>query len=168
MKRWILAAAALATLCAGCAGTTYKPATAPETNGVRYYAPATYLLLAPDYKKSKVSISVLTLPDTSQLYAVDTYSWLASNNTKLDFKNGMIQKSVSDNDSVKVPKAAIEGLAAVAKAALDTAAAQAKAAATASGARLQESKGPSEPSILLYYVNGQTLTCVFPKGRCPK
>ena len=99
MKRFTVLIVALATLATGCAGTVYKPALIAETNGVRYYAPATYLLLKPDYKKSKVSVTVLTLPDTKQLYAVDTYSWMASNDTKVDFKNGMIQKSVSDTDS---------------------------------------------------------------------
>ena len=160
------AGALLLTMTLGCAATTYKPASSASTNGVRYYAPATYLLLKPDYKKSKVSVSILILPDTTQLYTVDTYSWLASNDTKVEFKNGMIQKSVSDTDSVKVPKAAIEGLAAVAKAVLDAAAAEAKLAAATSGAQLE--KAPTDPPILLYYVDGPKLICVFSTAGCPR
>lgn len=172
-NQWTALAVSMLPLVAvgvGCAKTTYREATSASSDGVRYYAPATYLLVKPDYKKSMASLTLLTLPDTKQLYAVDSYSWMASNETKIDFKNGMIKKSVSDMDSVKVPTAAIEGLATIAKAALDAAAAQAKIAAAASGAQMLPSPKPAAPKappVFLYYVEGTSLTCVFPEGGCP-
>lgn len=55
----------------GCAGIDFKDATKPETNGIRYYKPASYILVTPDYDKGIAKIAYFAGPDTSRLYAAD-------------------------------------------------------------------------------------------------
>jgi hypothetical protein len=154
-------------LLAGCAGTTHRVASEAETNGVRYFAPATYVLVKPDHKKSKATVTFLTLPDTTRLFAAAPYSWMAANDTKLESQNGTLAKVVSNTDTVKVPMAAIEAATTVAKTALDAAAASAKAASAASAAQLAPDRPvDAPPPIFLFYSTGDELKCVFPEGHC--
>jgi len=147
----------------GCANTTYRVATKADTNGVRYYSPATYILVKPDYEKAKASVIFLTLPDTTQLFAVDTFSWMATNKTKIEFKNGMISKSTSEIDGTKIPKAILQASAAVGKELLAVAASAASTAAKASAARATQLRASDAVKpVFLFYSNGQKLVQVYP------
>lgn len=150
---------------AGCANTTFKVAAHGETNGIRYFAPASFILIKPDYTKSTATVEFLTLPDTTRLFAVDTYSWLASNNTKIDFTNGMIAKAVSDTDSVKVPVATLQAISASVQQAMKAAAAAAAASAAKSAARKKTTLPPAAPPVFLFYNTGTTLTQIYPNPR---
>lgn len=163
VARLSLPIAAAGLVGAGCAQTTYRPASA-GTNGIRYYAPATYILVKPDYENAKASVTFLTLPDTEQLYAVDSCSWMATNKTKIEFKNGMIAKSTSEIDGTKIPKAVLQASAAVGKELLAVAASTAKLAATTGAARAAQIDAPAAggPPIFLFYSHGDRLTQVFP------
>ncbi len=151
----------------GCAQTTYQIAKTVETNGIRYFAPGTYLLLTPDAKNGKVKVTQYTLPNTKKLYAVDSYAWMATNDTTIDFDHGMIKKVISEQNSVKVINSSVKALSALAKAALEAATASAKAA---SGARMSESetKASDKPPVFFYYVNGDQLVQLYPEKTVEK
>src|SRR5262245_8262970 len=92
---------------AGCAQTVFQPVSLADgvddgtVAGIRYYRPATYVLIRPDYSKGKAEVVVFTGPDTSALYAVRPGSWLATNTANLTFEKGMLTQVVSKPDSTK-------------------------------------------------------------------
>lgn len=129
----------------GCAETTFKvvdsdlepnPGSGVKTvdgdrNGIRYYAPATYVLVKPDYTKGKAEVVVFNAPDTTITYAVDAKSWLATHKTELTFENGMLTKLLSKPDTTKIAVDTIGAVSAIASKGLEAAAAAAKAASMA-------------------------------------
>jgi hypothetical protein len=118
----------LSPVLAGCADTTFKVAAKADTNGVRYYAPTTYVLVKPDYVKGKAEVVVFNAPDTTTTYAAKPRSWLAKHNTELSFQNGMLTKVLSNPDSTKVAVDTVGALSTIASKGLEAAAAAAKAA----------------------------------------
>jgi hypothetical protein len=129
----------------GCASTTYRVADDPDTNGIRYYRPATYILVKPDYDKQQASVSFWNGPDTSHAYAADPSAWMATNTTELKFNRGMLTDVSSETDSTKVATETIAALGEVAKAVLDNAA---KAAALAAAASVRTQPGAKPPIFL--------------------
>ena len=161
-RRLRLVATIGVTLFTGCAGTKYRLAETADTNGIRYYAPATYILVKPDYEHAKANVTFLTLPDTTHTYAVDTWAWLAKNDTAIDFKDGMISKSVTTTNSVKIPIALVEASAAVGQKLLEVAASKAALAASAARAQRIETMTKVEP-VFLFYFDGTQLFQVYPQ-----
>jgi type IV pilus biogenesis protein CpaD/CtpE len=56
-------AVAMAAGLSGCAGIDYSKA-GPDTEGIRYYRPTTYILVAPDYEKSAAKVTLIHGPGT--------------------------------------------------------------------------------------------------------
>ena len=146
----------------GCAKTTYKVADKLETNGIRYFAPSTYLLLTPDTKNGKVKVTKYTLPNTQKLYAVDSFAWMATNDTTINFDHGMIKDVTSKQNSVKVIASSIEALSALAQSVLEAAAASASKAASAARLAGQPPVTKPVPPVFFYYVNGNQLIKLYP------
>ena len=172
ISRFTLKCLLILCTASGCASTSYRVATSPKVNGVRYYAPATYILVKPDYEHAKASVTFLTLPDTSQLYAVDTYAWMATNKTKIDFDKGMIAKIATELNAAKIPKDIVEASAEIGKQLLAVAASKAALAATMGAARAvrAESSGPGvvdRTPVFLFYSTGTDLVQVFPAAGAP-
>jgi hypothetical protein len=150
-----------AAISGGCAQTVFQPVSTTgnparddgKVAGIRYYRPATYILIRPDYAKGKAEVVVFTGPDTSTLYAAKPESWLATNTANLTFDKGVLTQVVSKPDSTKFAVDVIGATSAVVTKALEAAAASAKAAAAS--ARLEDLK-PNE-SIFLFKVEGPTL-----------
>jgi len=144
----------------GCAQTVFQPVSTtgefPRDDGtvagIRYYRPATYVLIRPDYAKGKAEVVVFSGPDTSALYAARPESWLATNTANLTFDKGVLTQVVSKPDSTKFAVDVVGAASAVVTKALEAAAASAKAAASARS----ESLVPKE-SIFLFKVEGPTL-----------
>jgi hypothetical protein len=153
----LLSLISAATL-SGCAETTFKVVDSDvkqnldpkaktvdtDRNGIRYYAPATYVLVKPDYTKGKAEVVVFNAPDTTITYAADSTSWLSTHKTELSFENGMLTKVLSKPDTTKIAVDTVGALSAIASKGLEAAAAAAKAA----------SLGPrsltDDPAIFLY------------------
>ena len=115
----------------GCSGVTFERVTSsnPAPNGIRYFRPATYLLVKPDYDKQSAKLEWVTLPDTSAAFTAAPFAFMASNTTELEFANGLLKKMDSDTDSSAVPKAAIKALDEIVKESISTAIAGVKAGA---------------------------------------
>jgi hypothetical protein len=146
----ILGPLLLSTL-SGCAETKFKVVNASHgtpvdknTNGIRYYAPTTYILIKPDYKNGKAELIVFNAPDTTTTYAADPQAWMASHNTELSFQNGMLTKVLSHPNSTKVAVDTVNALSAIASKGLEAAAAAAKAAS------MRDRPEDAEPTIYLF------------------
>jgi hypothetical protein len=142
-------------LLTGCSGVTFKKAESGDTNGIRYYRPATYLLIKPDYEKQEASLEWVALADTRTPYVAKPYAFMATNTTELSFANGLLTKVTAETNSTAVPKAAIAALNELVKSALETASKAAVAAGgfTVSGKRSDPKISPSpENSIFLFKV----------------
>jgi hypothetical protein len=115
----------------GCSGVTFERVSSsnPSPNGIRYFRPATYLLVKPDYEKQSAKLEWVTLPDTSDAFTAAPFAFMATNTTELEFKGGLLTKMDSDTDSSAVPKAAIKALDEIVKASIATAIAGVKASA---------------------------------------
>jgi hypothetical protein len=132
----------------GCATTEYRKASDPNVNGIRYYRPATYMLVKPDYDKQQASVTFWSGPDTSVPYAVDPSAWAATNTTELKFNRGMLTDVSSAGDSTKIATETIGALGEVAKSVLEKAA---KAASLAAAALIVSPEGGGEqPPIFLF------------------
>ena len=146
----------------GCAGATFKKVSADgSTNGIRYYRPATYVLVKPDYDKGTASVSFMTMPDTSQAYSIDPYAYAATNTTDVEFNKGMLSGMTSDADSTKIAADGVAALSQVAQSVLTTAA---KSAELAAAARVAEAKGQGNPPppVFLYVVTGDSVKQLYP------
>lgn len=122
----------LVVLIGGCAGANFHDATQDRSaNGIRYYPPATYVLIKPDYSAKAASVTFFQAPDTSKTFAIEPYSFLADNTTEIDFKDGMLSKMDNEADATAVAKSVVAALGEVGKAVLDTAAKASAAAAAA-------------------------------------
>lgn len=155
-----------------CAGTTFQTASSPQVNGIRYYRPASYLLVTPDYDKNSAKVSIFHGPDTSVPYAADPYSWFASNKSQIEFKNGMIDNISSEADSTKFAATTIGAVVAVTKQVLDQIAKEKELAAaiakSGAAAMLKEPDGKQEippPPIFLFMATAQGITQVYPPNK---
>ena len=154
-----------------CAGTTFHQASSPQTNGIRYYRPASYLLISPDYEKSSAKVSIFHGPDTSIAYAADPYSWFASNKSQMEFKNGMLDNISSEADSTKFAATTIGAVVAVTKQVLDELAKEKELAAamakTGAAAMRKESdkEETAPPPIFLFMATAQGFTQVYPPSK---
>ena len=154
----------------GCAGIDYQDVTVnKDVPGIRYYRPATYILVVPDYDKSAAKVSLWHGPDTSRVYAADPYSWFASNKTLIEFTGGMLSKVSSEADSTKLPETLITAATEISKATLDQLAKQTQVAAAlarAGAAALLRPQTAAEPlpiPIFLFVANEQGIVQIFPE-----
>ncbi len=131
----------------GCAETKFYANVTKDTNGIRYYLPATYILIKPDYTKGEANVTYWIGPDTTALYAADVYAFASTNTTELQFERGYLISASSQIDTTKVASDAIAALDELAKAVLTTAAKSAQLA-TAGAAREPE----KPPQIYLFVV----------------
>ena len=154
-----------------CSKTTFQQSVEYEEKnggidiaGIVYQEQGTYLLVSPDYKNSTVKITKLTLPNTTKLNVVESFAWLASNDTTINFNHGMIKDISSEQSSIKVPKAIVETLSAVGKAALEAAASASMKAA--SGAKVAKGNNDKPiPPIYFYKVDGNQVIQLYPVGK---
>lgn len=155
MRFWrlTLLVASMHLILTGCAETYFTPATKDDVNGIRYYLPATYLLVKPDYDHGTAAVFTFQGPDVTQLYAANPYAWIATNTTELTFQNGVLTKAVSKPDSTKVAVDTIGALSTVASKALEAAAANAAKATRDLGAKPNAAPIP----VFLFKVHGSEL-----------
>jgi hypothetical protein len=147
----------------GCAGVDYRKATEAKTNGLRYYRPASYLLVKPDYEAKKAQVVLFHGPDTSTPYAASPYSWFAANNASLEFDKGMLTNVHSAADGTALPKSLIEAAVAVGKETLDAAAqAAALAAAAGAAARVAPADEAAPPPIFLFMATAEGARQIYP------
>lgn len=130
----------------GCSATKFYANVTPKTNGIRFYLPATYILIKPDYTKGEANVTYWTGPDTAVLYAADPYAFASTNTTELQFERGFLTSASSQIDTSKVAADAIAALDDLAKEALTTASKQAQKAATTAA------KEAPVPQIYLFVV----------------
>ena len=161
----------------GCAGIDFSKAEDNQegrrSNGIRYYRPATYLLITPDYEQKAAKVTLWHGPDTSVTYVADPYAWFAKNTTLMEFENGMLKKVSSEADSTKVAETTIKAAVEVTKEMLDQLAKQAQVAAAlakaGAAALLREEPGGGKaltPAIFLFVASEDGLVQVYPpKGR---
>src|SRR5262249_5006439 len=118
-------------LLAACSGVTFERVSDsnPSPNGIRYFRPATYLLVKPDYEKQSATLQWVTIPDTSTAFTATPYAFMATNTTELEFTKGLLTKMDSDTASSAAPKAAIKALDEIVQASIMTAISAAKASA---------------------------------------
>lgn len=136
----------------GCANTQFRKAIDPNANGIRYYRPATYILVKPDYDKQQASVTFWNGPDTSVPYAVDPSATAATNTTELKFNRGMLTDVSSSTDATKIATEVIAAAGEVAKSVLSTAA---KAATLAAAEAHTPAMAPGEmPPIYLFVAAG--------------
>lgn len=145
----------------GCATTEYRKASDPHVNGIRYYRPATYILVKPDYEKQQASVTFWSGPDTSVPYAVDPSAWAATNTTELKFSRGMLTDVTSNTDSTKIATETIAALGEVAKSVLETAAKTASVAAAAASVRSVERAGDPPPVFLFVAASDGTFKQIY-------
>jgi hypothetical protein len=102
--RW--AAMSMALVLSGCAGFKVVDDVDPDNSdlphGIRYYEPAPFLLVYSD-GKGNLSSQIIMMPDTQKRRVIDLYAYASSNNSTLDFSNGMLTKSVMALDTTTVP-----------------------------------------------------------------
>lgn len=164
--RVALLAAAL-VLQPACAGISFKRAADPKTNGIRYYRPATYFLVQPDYAKGQASVTTFHGPDTCQLFAAKPYAFLATNTSKIEFTGGMLSTVSTDSDATAIPRAVIQATAAVSKELLEIAAKGAKLSAMGAAlvAEDKTAAGVSRPPIFLFVSDSSGgFAQVYPTG----
>ena len=176
--RKLMAAAMVSSVIAlglgGCAGIDFgKAEDNPEgrgSNGIRYYRPATYVLIAPDYEQKAAKVTMWHGPDTSVTYVAKPYAWFAKNTTLMEFENGMLKKVTSEADSTKVAETTIKAAVEVTKEMLDQLAKQAQVAgalAKAGAAALlrdsPEQGKASTPPIFLFMASEDGLVQVYPE-----
>lgn len=81
---------ALASVLAGCAGTSVEtiadPAADKEARGIRFYETAPFVLVTSDGKGGLIS-ELIYLPDTTRKRSVRPYAFMANNNSTLTFSN---------------------------------------------------------------------------------
>ena len=154
-----LTATSVCILClvAGCAGIHSGVAANEKSNGIRYYRPATYYLVKPDYEHGGASVTTWTGPDTKTLFTIEPYAFMATNNAELEFDHGILSKFSDDTDTTKFATESIAAFAEVAKAAMDAAAAAAK------GAAIATTDPNKTPPIFLFKSTSDGIKRLFPK-----
>lgn len=164
LRRWLWLCIVLALGITGCAETKFYSNVTPDTNGIRYYLPATYILIKPDYTKGEANVTYWIGPDTTALYAADPYSFLSTNTTELQFERGYLTSVSSQIDTTKVASDAINALDNLGKAVLTTAAKSAQLAAAAAAEEV------TKPQIYLFVVgtDGSLRTLFSPELPWPE
>lgn len=155
LRQWLFIVLALGIT--GCARTYFHANVNKDTNGIRYYLPATYILIKPDYTKGEANVTYWTGPDTTTLYAADPFAFAASNTSKFVYERGYLTSASSIVDPTKVASEAISALDDLAKGILTTA---------AKGAQLAALRAKREgPQIWLFIVgrDGKLRTLYSPK-----
>jgi hypothetical protein len=169
MNQRILSTIALAGLLSGCAGMTLREAASPNTNGIRYFRPATYVLVKPDYVNASASLTFFQVADTSKTFAIAPYSFMANNTTEIAFTDGILTKLDSQFESTAVAKSVADTVRDVVKAALDTAA---KAAASgglpAPTPPARPEQGPPVGTIFLFKIDPDPNTGSIAKQLYPQ
>lgn len=150
----------------GCAGVAYGTAVEPATNGIRYYRPATYVLIQPDYENGRAKVEVVHGPDTDVAYAADPYCYFASNNTKLEFEGGMLKSVTNEADSTRLPKTILEAATALGKKFLEELAKAQELAAAAAMKSVHEQAG--EVPVFLFKVTATGFEQIFPPATSSK
>ena len=93
-----------------CAGLNVTPVfDDTSANGIRYYEPATFLLVYSDAAGS-VKTEIITLPDTTRKMVAKPHTVLAKNKQVLSFSNGMLTQSDQEADSTAIPSAVISAI----------------------------------------------------------
>jgi len=137
--------------CAGmlsaCAGVNVvrinnEAADLKDKKGFRSYEGSTYLLVFPD-GKGNMATTPIFLPDQKKKISVAPYSFLASNETKLVYVNGVLTGSETEADGTAVPNAVIGAV-------------EVAATAAAGAFSAPENKPPSAPAPELYKLDGST------------
>lgn len=116
MKRIGLTATAVycVALVSGCAGVSVVPVGENQTpeskaNGVRFYQEAPFLFVYPD-GKGGIAAEVKWLPDTRQTLSARPYSFLAKNDTTLEFTASTLKSATMTVDETAVVKASLTAL----------------------------------------------------------
>lgn len=112
MRRLALIAVAIAGV-AGCAGLTVRPVADDEADkeqrGFRYYQASPYILVHTD-NQGGLTTKLLYLPDPTKKMSAKPWNRLASNDTTLEFQNGVLTHASSDVDATTVPEVLIGAL----------------------------------------------------------
>lgn len=117
LKVLVLLSGFLVTACAGVRVTSVtSDAVDAKTDGFRYYETATFLIVSSD-GKGGVNAEIKQICDTTKKRAADPYTYLANNNTTLDFDNGCLTGEKIVVDETPFPKAIVEAVKTVATAA---------------------------------------------------
>ena len=127
---WIWILPLVLALSSGCAGISVRRVDQDNetVKGIRFYQSAPYLLIVTD-NKGGVTTQVLYLPDTNRLMSAYLYNKVATSDSTLKFKNGVLTSAVAEVDTAVVPKAILNAIATAAAAAFNQAGgAQAKLA----------------------------------------
>ncbi len=113
---WLIVSALAFSAVGGCAGVRniYVEDDA-NTDGIRYYVQAPFIMVHTDNAGGLTS-KLIYLPDTTRIYSVKPYSYLAKNDTTLKFDRGVLTEGQTVVDTAEVPKAIIGALETVASA----------------------------------------------------
>ncbi len=113
MRLLAIAIAACLSACAGTSVIQVSKESDDEATGIRYFEPAPFLLVYSDARGNLTS-NVIIMPDLTRMRSVDPYSYLSSNNTTLNFTNGILTQGKTVVDETIVPKGAFEAVKAIA------------------------------------------------------
>lgn len=100
----------------GCAGIRVEP-DSDAAAGVRYYQSSPYLLVTTD-NDGGLKSELLYLPNLRKKMSARPYSFLAKNDSTLEFENGVLRTGETEGDATVVPKAVLSALEKVATAAI--------------------------------------------------
>ncbi len=95
MRKFVVCVTLIALI--GCARTSVKKVTSDDQQGVRYYRPKPYLLIAPDPDKDKVLIKIEHLPDFSEEYAIRVRAGTGTNDTSIQLNDNGTLKQLDVN-----------------------------------------------------------------------
>lgn len=146
----------------GCAGVDYGIANSANCNGIRYYRPATYALIMPDYEANTASVSFFEAPDTRKAYLIKPYAFMAQNNTSIVFKDGLLSSTSTKSDSTKIIKSAVEATAELAKKGLGLAAKQSQLASMFAAALKAETTTSAKANLYLLMLSETGWKQVYP------
>lgn len=121
--RILAVVAAAIWLCCGCAGVTVNSLgmsdeADKEAWGFRFWQPAPFLFVRSD-GQGGLSAEIKWLPDTTQKMSARPFAVLASNESKLEFINGVLTTATLRANETEVVKSSLAALAKVFAAAAD-------------------------------------------------
>ena len=105
---------AVAALAAGCAGVQVQSlgtdeAKDKEARGFRYWQPAPFLFVRSD-GQGGLTGEIKWLPDTTQKMSARPYSFMAGNDSSLEFTNGVLTSATADIDETAVISSSLGAL----------------------------------------------------------
>lgn len=114
MRERLVIAVVVAYVCCGCAGVavTSLGSTAEadsRARGFRYWQPAPFLFVRADGQGGLLG-EIKWLPDTTQKMSARPYAFLASNEAKLDFSDGILTSATIKADETAVINASLTAL----------------------------------------------------------